>query len=97
MKIPIRTNHSNSRLANLDKLNERETWHKLVVKVILWKDGIIEGGTYKSRDKITLKEWDTYCKRMIKTNTTYGRQKVLSNLNEIKVIIKKHGGFEEAN
>lgn len=96
MKIPTRSNHPNTRLAYQEKFNEREAWHKLVVKIICWKDGLLEGGTVKFTDKITLKEWNTYFKRMIKTNTTYHKERVLNNLKETREMIKKHGGFEKA-
>lgn len=95
MKIPIRSNRPNTRLAYQEKFNEREAWHKLVVKIICWKDGLLEGGIIKVTDKITPKEWGTYSKHMVKTNTTHGRKKVLSNLKVTKEIIQKHGGFEE--
>ena len=67
---------------------------KLVVKIISWQDGLISGGSVKTTDKITSKEWDTYYQRMIKTNTTYEKQKVLSKLHETQESIRKHGGFE---
>lgn len=93
MRIPIKTNRSNPRFASQEKSDQREIWHKLVVKIINWKDG----GASRIKDKITPKEWNTYYRRMLKTNTSYGKQRVLSELKETKDTIQKHGGFEEAS
>lgn len=92
--MPIKSNNQRNKLAYQDKFEEREAWHKLVVKIICWKDGILEGSSIKSTNKITPKEWSTYQKRMVKTNTTYSKQKVLLSLKETKEIIQQHGGFE---
>lgn len=93
MKVPVRSNY-HTREAYQEKFEEREAWHKLVVKVIIWKDGLSETETRKLINKISLKEWRVYCQHMVKTNVTYGREKVLANLKETWQIIKKHGGFE---
>lgn len=87
------SNHNNSKV-NQEKQEERETWLKLVVKIISWQDGLIAGGSVKVADKITPKEWETYFQRMIKTNTTYDKQKVLSKLQETQESIRRNGGFE---
>ena len=84
--MPINSNHRNISLASQQKQEERETWHKLVVKVICWKDGLV-------KDKITPREWTTYCQSMIKTNVSQGKQKVTENLKELQRIIKDHNGF----
>lgn len=94
MKIPTKPHINNTRLAYLEKFNEREAWHKLVVKIISWKEGLLEGGSVKITDKVTSKEWNTYTKHLIKTNTSYTKQKVLSNLKETEDLIKQNGGFE---
>ncbi|MBI2022376.1 hypothetical protein HYS97_00800 [Candidatus Daviesbacteria bacterium] len=94
MKIPTKPNHINSRLAYQEKHEERESWHRLAVKVISWKGGLLEGGIIKVTDKISPKEWATYSKYMIKTSTTYSRQRVLSNLKDTEEKIRKNGGFE---
>jgi hypothetical protein len=91
LKIPVNTRHTNSRFANQEKADQREIWHKLVVKIINWKDG----GGMKTANKITPKEWNTYYKRMLKTNTSYAKQRVLSELQETKEKILKNGGFED--
>ncbi len=84
--MPINSNHRNISLASQQKQEERETWHKLVVKVICWKDGLLQ-------DKITPKEWTTYCQSMIKTNVSVGKQKVMENLKQLQQIIKDRNGF----
>ncbi len=97
MKATIKPTQSDTKLANLEKIAERENWHKLVVKVISWKSGLLEGGSVKTANKITNKEWNLYCDRLVKTNTTYGKPKVLADLKEIKKLIKEHGGFESSS
>ncbi len=95
MKIPIKSNNSHTRLVDQKKLDEREAWHKLVVKVIRWRDGLSEGGVLTTADKISAKEWGIYSRHTLKTNITYSRLRVLTNLREIREVIKQHGGFEE--
>lgn len=85
----MRPRNSRIKQAYLDKLEERESWHKLVVKIISWKDGSL-----REISKITSKEWVTYYHRVLKTNIVLGRQKTRRNLNETKEIIKNNDGFE---
>lgn len=94
MNIPHKNKASQYSAGLAKKNDEREVWHKLVVKIISWKDGSFDGRAVRSATKITPKEWGIYSKRMIQINTTYGRQKVVSNLKETREMIRKHGGFE---
>lgn len=94
MQIPSRPNHANIKAAYQKKAEERESWRRLVVKVILWQDGVSEAETSRILDKISLKEWKTYCQRTIKTNMTYGKDKVRAELKETWKIINKYSGFE---
>lgn len=94
MKMPIRS-LSHNRLVYQDKLEEREIWYKLVVKVLKWKDDLFSKDNFKLKDKITPKEWNVYAKRMILKNTSYDKEKVKANLKETKQLIKKNGGFIE--
>lgn len=94
MKIPIRPNNSHNRLADQDKLYERESWHKLVVKIITWKDGSSQS-TVRANYRITAAEWKTYSEHVIKNNTSRSEEKISSSLKETREIIYKNGGFEE--
>ena len=94
MKIPTHPN-SNIRLASLKKLEERESWHKLVVKIILWKQSTFGGDLVKSASKLTLSEWNKYRRGILKINTTQGRQKILSDLKDTLQKIRQNGGFVE--
>lgn len=89
----MQSRRSNIQLASKEKFEERETWHKLVVKIISWADGCWPGGAIKDVEKIALKEWTTYYKRTLKINGETNRQKVIRSLNERKELIKKNGGF----
>jgi hypothetical protein len=90
MNIPSKPNQSKSDLPVIP--DEREIWHKLVIKVIRWKDEPVVGGNFTA--KITSKEWDTYAKSIVQINTTNEKQKFLADLQETKDLIQKHGGFE---
>lgn len=94
MKVPIKQPLSSSKLASLEKLQEREVWHKLVIKIISWKELRSVDNASKVTEKITPTEWDTYYKRMVDINTTYSKQKVLSDLKNTQDLIEEHGGFD---
>ncbi len=66
---------SASRLIYQDKVIERELWHKLVVKVIRWKENNLDDEIVRATEKITKTEWKNYCARMIETNATNGKEK----------------------
>ena len=96
MNKPInRPGRSYANAASQDQADQREIWHKLVVKIISWKDGLLEGGIIKITDKISSKEWNVYFKRILKMNTSYSKERVLLSLKETKDLITKNGGFEE--
>ena len=92
MRPPIRKPSPNQ-----DQIDAREIWHKLVVKVISWQDGISERGAIALKQKISVKEWKTYAEHMLRINVTIGRQKALTKLEETRLHIKKHGGFEDCD
>lgn len=73
------------------KIDERLAWHKLVVKIISWKDATLY---LKQIDKITRKEWSEYCKQKLIIGVNLGREKTMQSLDEIKQLIKKNGGFQ---
>ncbi|KKQ65664.1 MAG: hypothetical protein US86_C0009G0032 [Candidatus Daviesbacteria bacterium GW2011_GWA2_38_24] len=56
--------------SNQEKLEERELWYKLVVKIIRWKDQALCLGITRATDKITTEEWNTYHQGIVKINTT---------------------------
>lgn len=88
----MKSTTASSKQATLERQEERENWHKLVVKIINWKDGNLS----KTNDKdikITKKEWTTYSKKVLETNIS-SKQKTLANLQQTKDLIQKHGGFE---
>lgn len=80
-----------------ERSKEQEQWHRLVVKVISWTDGLKYGGIIEKSNKITAAEWKTYCSRYTKTNTSHEKSKVTNDLEEIKKAIEGYGGFEKTN
>ncbi|OGE23489.1 hypothetical protein A2688_01600 [Candidatus Daviesbacteria bacterium RIFCSPHIGHO2_01_FULL_38_8] len=81
--------------SNQEKLEERELWYKLVVKIIRWKDQALCLGITRATDKITTEEWNTYHQGIVKINTTKTQEKVLSDLRKTEELIKKNNGFKE--
>ncbi len=89
--MPAQRNGSVKSAEQLEKQKAKEDWHKLVVKILTWKDG----SSSDSKERITDSEWKTYYKTIVNTNLTYSKDKVLSNLKEIRATIEENGGFEE--
>lgn len=94
MITPAKTTQPRSRMTS-PQADEREIWHKLVVKVIRWRDGLVASGSLSATDKITHKEWLTYSRKLVQTNLTNGKQKVLDTLKETKQKIIDNGGFAD--
>lgn len=88
------TSSNNKPAANLDKAIERENWHKIVVKIISWKNGLADGGSIDSNNKITAKEWKAYCQGVLKNHITEGEKETKRRLKETKALIEKFGGFK---
>lgn len=80
MRIPV----------NPKKQKQRETWHKIVVKVIKLREG---RKVSDPSEKLTEKEWRAYCSGMLKNNLTLKKQAVKENLKNIEETIKGSGGF----
>ncbi len=78
-----------------EAFNEREIWHKLVVKVILWKTQVAKNEILTFTDKITLSEWKIYKRKMVKINETGGKIKILATLKDTWQKIQNNNGFVE--
>lgn len=91
----IKPSHSSNRVVNLEKQEAREKWHKIVVKILSWSDGLIDGGLINKANLITLEEWKTYCEHTLKNNVTYGKQKTEEAIKITEAKIKKFGGFSK--
>lgn len=86
---------SATKFAHQKKQEEREVWHKIVVKILRWKQNPEEGENLRPIGKITTKEWTTYSKSLIKMNATNSKEDTTKKLKIIKDLITCHGGFEE--
>lgn len=75
---------------------EKENWYKLVVKILVWKDAKAGNEYIHNQDKITIKEWASYCDRIIETNVVKGKEKTVERLRQIEKIIKRNGGFKNS-
>lgn len=87
------TNSLNSKKAVEEKAALRESWHKIVVKILCWKDGLTQQNTITTADKITASEWRGYCERMMQISLEAGKDKTAEKLKQVKELIQKHGGF----
>lgn len=83
------TKNTHNSKASTEKQEEREFWHKIVVKILRWK----ESTTHP--EKITLKEWNFYHKSTLKINESFPRAETLKKLNAVKEQILKNGGFAD--
>lgn len=80
-------------LIHKKKAEKQEAWHNLVVKVILWKDGVTGRGAAHLMSKITPKEWKSYRKRITAANQSIGKGKLQSRLHEVWEKVTQNGGF----
>jgi hypothetical protein len=86
-------NSSASKKSADEKAELRESWHKIVVKILCWKDGLTQQNVITLTDKITPSEWKDYCERMMQISLEAGKEKTTEKLNSLKELIQKHGGF----
>ena len=77
-----------------ERQEESEIWHKLVVKIVIWKEGSAQN-LLNTTTKLALSEWKTYYERIIKININQNKEKVLSDLEYTLQKIKLHGGFKK--
>lgn len=84
---------SSSKKAAEEKAELRESWHKTVVKILCWKDGLTQQNVITLTDKITPGEWKEYCEKMMSISMEAGKDKTTEKLKNIKEMIQKHGGF----
>lgn len=71
-----------------------EKIHKMVVKIISWKAGILDGASITRQNKITPNEWNTYRKHILKISKTESKDRVMEKLKATQLAIKKNGGFK---
>ena len=71
-----------------------EKIHNLVVKIISWRFGILEGASIIDSNKITQKEWDKYRKHILSISKVESAERVKEKLKETQASIQQNGGFE---
>lgn len=79
--------------ASLEKQIQNEQIHMLVVKIISWKTGIVDGATITHDDKITPEEWNKYTKHLLNISKTDSVEKTKQKIADIEKAIKSNGGF----
>jgi hypothetical protein len=80
---------------SLERQIQNERIHALVVKIISWKTGIIDGAIITHDNKITTEEWNRYSKHLLAISKTDPVEKTKQKLADIHKAIKSNGGFEE--
>lgn len=92
MKVPL--NKESQRQAALENHKANEAIHALVIKIISWKTGILEGSAVGSDDKISLSEWEKYKQHLLSISKSEREKVVLGKLSLIHDAIESHGGFK---
>lgn len=82
--------------ASLEKQERNEAWYKIAVKIMRWKDGNSLSSEIGPVSRITSKEWNDYCEKIIAINVSNGKNATLEKLRELEEVIKHHNGFEQA-
>lgn len=82
------------KIAAQENHEENERIHSLVVKIISWRSGLLDGAVIQESNKITPKEWDEYKKHLTRISKIDSPERVKEKLNETYESIKKRGGFE---
>lgn len=80
--------------AALEHQRANEKIHNLVIKIISWRAGILDGALIEESNKITQKEWDSYRRHILKISKVAGSDQVKSKLHETQEAIRRNGGFE---
>lgn len=91
MNIPVAAANE-KRVAQ--KAAASEAIHKMVIKVISWKSGLMAGASIISTNKISQKEWNKYKRHILTISKTESKERVLGKLRETQELISKNGGFE---
>ena len=79
--------------AQLEKQLHNEQIHSLVVKIISWKTGIVDGAVITRDDKITAAEWKQYTTHLLEISKTDSVEKTKQKIADIKEAIISNGGF----
>ena len=79
--------------ASLEKQLHNEYIHALVVKIISWKTGIVDGAVISRNDVITKEEWAAYQKHLLEISKTDSVEKTKQKLADIQQAIEANGGF----
>lgn len=72
-----------------------EKIHSLVLKIISWKSGLVDGAVISRDDLITKAEWDEYQAHLLEISKTDSVEKTKQKIADIKQAIKDNGGFEK--
>lgn len=87
---------SNNRLTDeqIKRMDENESWFKIVVKVIRWKDGSNQNNNFSVAEKISQEEWKRYCKTKLEKNLSFDKKKITQELEDTRQKINAMHGFK---
>ncbi len=77
----------------IEKQLHNERIHALVVKIISWKSGLVDGAIISHNDQISKKEWEEYKSHLLEISKTDSVEKTKQKLADTKELIKQNGGF----
>lgn len=89
-----RLSKEEQKLQILENQRLNEITHNLVVKIIIWRSGKLDGTNLLASNKITPKEWATYKKHMLNISKIESVEKVKAKIEETRQAIKANGGFK---
>ena len=90
----MKSSKEDQKAALLENREANERIHNLVIKIISWRSGILDGAIIDHSNKITRTEWSKYQKHIITISKTDSAEKVKGKLKETKEAIQAHGGFD---
>ncbi len=94
MRLPQKKlNKDERKEAVLQAHKANEKIFKLVVKIISWETGPMEGASIKTTNKVTDDEWQRYRRHLLKISTSESEKRVKEKLKGIYEAIKDNGGF----
>ena len=95
MRLPTnKLSKEEQKIAALEAHEVSERMHHLVVKIISWKTGPLEGASIKKDDKVTPDEWKKYSQHLLNISKSESEKRIQQKLREVHEAIAEHGGFE---
>lgn len=93
MNAPQKQTKDERARALMEKQKANENIHNLVLKIISWKFGPLEGAFISEEDKISAYEWNSYKTHILNISKTESVETVKEKLQKTREAILNHNGF----